>query len=222
MQPNPGVSTERTGEGVTYSLGVRWRKGGLCKWTAGKTQPPSSRASSCRPRLPAWMTVVRAERKAGRPSPCPWVWRPGGHGREQEGAGCGPGPCGGKGRGRKLASPSFLLSEAFAQTVHLMMSSPRCREAMCLRLQLARLAEAVRPCLGPRALHHHGRHFPACVWNQHRVNLFQTLALYSLQPLPSTIWDPPPPRTLDSPCSAFILTIEDHFIDSGKRQKGVF
>lgn len=145
-----------------------------------------------------------------------------GCGREQEGGGCGPGPCGGKGRGRKLASPSFLLSEPFAQTVHLMMSSPRCREAMCLRLQLARLAEAVRPCLGPRALHHHGQHFPACAWNQHRVNLFQTLALYSLQPLPSTIWDPPPPRTLDSPCSAFILTIEDHFIDSGKREKGVF
>ena len=92
MQPNPGVSTERTGEGVTYSLGVRGRKGGLCKWTAGKTQPPSSRASSCEPQLPAWMMVVRAERKAGRPSPCPWVWRPEGRGQEQEGAGCGPGP----------------------------------------------------------------------------------------------------------------------------------
>lgn len=99
VQPNPGVSTERTGEGVTYSLGVRGRKDGLCKWTAGKTQPPSSRASSCEPQLPAWMTVVRAERKAGRPSPCPWVWRPEGRGQEQEGAGCGPGPVEGKGEG---------------------------------------------------------------------------------------------------------------------------
>ena len=61
----------------------------------------------------------------------------------------GVGPArGGKGRGRKLASPSFLLSEPFAQTVHLMMSNPRCREAMCLRLQLAQPEEAVRPCLG--------------------------------------------------------------------------
>lgn len=122
-------------------------------------------------------------------------------GMEARGAWTGTGRCrvwarprGGKGRGRKLASPSFLLSEPFAQTVHLMMSNPRCREAMCLPLQLAQPAEAVRPCPGPRALHHHRRHFPACAWNQHRVNLLQTLALYSLQPLPSTVWDPPPTK----------------------------
>lgn len=106
VQPNPGVSTERTGEEVTYSLGVRWRKGGLCKWTAGKTQPPSSRASSCRPGFSVDERWLGQRGRQGGLHHVPGYGGQGGMGVNRKVQGVGLGPV--EEREREEAGLSFL------------------------------------------------------------------------------------------------------------------
>lgn len=91
---------------------VRLRKGSLYKWTAGEDLAALLQGLlPCGPRLPMWMTGQGGEEGREAFTMSLGMGGTGGRGRNRKVQGVGPGPCGRERRGRKLASPSFLLSE---------------------------------------------------------------------------------------------------------------
>lgn len=169
--------------------------------------------------------VVRAERKAGRPSLCPWHGGQGGGTWNRKVQGVGPGPCGREMSrvGGSWPSLPSLLSEPFAQTVHLMMSSPRCREATWPTVVASAAGRGSQTLLGaqgsppPRA-----QSFSSlCLESAQGEFVSDAGPLFTATPPQHHLGPSPHHRTLDSPLAQpfYSKSIEDHFIDSGKRER---
>ena len=164
--------------------------------------------------------MVGAERKAGGLHHVPGYGGQGGVDVNSEVQGVGPGPVEGKGEGG-----SWPLLPSCCQS--LLLKRPSYDEKSKVQGSHVPMVVASAACGG-------GQTLPGTQGSPPPRAAFSRLCLESAQgefvtdagPLftatPPQHRLPPPPRTLDSPCSAFILTVEDHFIDSGKREKGVF